>query len=94
MSLRELEVAGTQALKVADALTSTTYRILQLISVDNFDVSTIANKLELSEAYVSEQIRILEDLHLIHVRYERGKRGIRKICLLAVDKVIIIIKPE
>ena len=93
MSLRELEVEGTQALKVADALTSTSYKIMRLISVDNLDVSTIAKKLGLSEAYVSEQIRILEDLNLIYVRYERGIRGIRKICLLAVKKVIFIISP-
>ena len=94
MSLKELTVAGSEALQVADALNSTTYRILQLISKKHLDVSTIAEKLGFSEAYVSEQIRVLEDLKLIHVNYERGKRGIRKICALAVDKVTIIIKPE
>ena len=93
MSLKELKVAGTDALKVADALNSTTYRILQLISKERLDVSTIAVRLGFSEAYVSEQIRVLEDLKLIQVSYERGKRGIRKICELAVDKVTIIIKP-
>jgi len=93
MSKRELTVSGSEALKVADALNSTTYRILQLISDMPLDVSTIAEKLDLSEAYVSEQIRELEDLKLIHVSYGRGKRGIRKICSLAVDRVTIIIKP-
>ena len=94
MPTRELKVAGTDALKVADALNSTPYRILQLISKAPLDVSTIANKLEFSEAYVSEQIRNLEDLKLIQVSYGRGKRGIRKICSLAIDRVTIIIKPE
>jgi predicted transcriptional regulator len=93
MSKREFTVSGSEALKVADALNSTTYRILQLISDMPLDVSTIAEKLDLSEAYVSEQIRELEDLKLIHVSYGRGKRGIRKICSLAVDRVTIIIKP-
>ena len=93
MSLKELTVTGSEALKVADALNSTTYRILQLISKEHLDVSTIAVRLGFSEAYVSEQIRVLEDLKLIQVNYERGKRGIRKICALAVDKVTIIIKP-
>jgi len=91
--LRELTVAGSEALQVADALNSTTYKILQLISTEHLDVSTIAKKLGFSEAYVSEQIRVLEDLKLIQVNYERGKRGIRKICALAVDRVTIIIKP-
>ena len=94
MALKELIVAGSEALKVADALNSTTFRILQLISKERLDVSTIAEKLDFSEAYVSEQIRILEDLKLIQVSYERGKRGIRKICALAVEKVTIMIKPE
>jgi predicted transcriptional regulator len=93
MSKRELRVSGSEALEVADALNSTTYRILQLISKESFDVSTIAEKLDMSEAYVSEQIRNLEDLKLINVSYGRGKRGIRKICALAVDSVTIVIKP-
>jgi predicted transcriptional regulator len=84
-----MQVAGEMALKVADALTSTSFRILQLISNKRLDVSTIAEKLELSEAYVSEQVRTLEDLKLIKVDYQRGKRGIRKMCGLAVKKIII-----
>jgi len=94
LSLKELTVTGSEALQVADALTSTTYKILQLIAKEQLDVSTIAEKLGFSEAYVSEQIRVLEDLKLIQVHYERGKRGIRKICELAVDKVTIVIRPE
>jgi predicted transcriptional regulator len=93
MSKRELRVSGSEALEVADALNSTTYKILQLISKESFDVSTIAEKLGMSEAYVSEQIRNLEDLKLITVSYGRGRRGIRKICTLAVDSVTIVIKP-
>jgi len=89
-----MTVSGSEALKVADALNSTTYRILQLISKGSLDVSTVAEKLDLSEAYVSEQIRELEDLKLIQASYGRGKRGIRKICSLAVDRVTIILKPE
>ncbi len=93
MVLTELTVSGSEAIEVADALNSTTYRILQLISKEHLDVSTIANRLDFSEAYVSEQIRLLEDLKLIAVNYERGKRGIRKVCALAVEKITIVIKP-
>ena len=93
MALEDMQVTGEMALKVADALTSTSFRILQLISNRRLDISTIAEKLELSEAYVSEQVRTLEDLKLIKVDYQRGKRGIRKMCRLAVRKIIIIISP-
>lgn len=94
MSARDLRVSGEEALKVADALNSATYKILQLISKERLDVSTIARKIGFSEAYVSEQIRTLEDLKLIQASYERGRRGIRKICILAVDKVTIVIRPN
>ena len=87
-------MTGEEALKVADALTSTSYRILQLLSEEALDVSTIAERLELSEAYMSEQISLLEDLKLIVASYEKGKKGIRKICQAAIGKITIVIKPE
>ena len=93
MALGELVVTGEDALKVADALTSTSFKMLQLLSKERLDVSTIAERLELSEAYMSEQVRLLEELKIIEVNYERGKRGIRKMCKLAVKKITIIIKP-
>jgi predicted transcriptional regulator len=43
---------------------------------------------------MSEQVRMLEEAKLIKVSYEPGKRGIRKLCELAVSKVIIVIKPD
>ncbi len=86
-------VEGEDALKVADALTSTSFRILQLLTKKRLDVSTIAERLGLSEPYMSDQVRLLEELKIIKVSYERGKRGIRKLCELAVKKITIIIKP-
>jgi len=93
LALKEIVTRGEEALKIADALTSVTFKILQLISKERLDVSMIAERLGFSEAYISEQIRLLEDLKLINVSYEKGKRGIRKMCELAVGKIIIIIKP-
>lgn len=94
MALEEMVVTGEEALKVADALTSTSFRILQLLSKERLDVSMIAERLGFSEAYISEQVRLLEELKLIRVGYERGIRGIRKMCELVVKKITIVIKPE
>lgn len=94
MASDEMIVEGEEALRVSEALTSTTLRILRLLSKERLDVSTIAERLDLSEAYISEQISLLEELKLIMVSYERGKRGIRKICQSAVRKITIMIKPE
>ncbi|MCJ7719150.1 ArsR family transcriptional regulator [Candidatus Bathyarchaeota archaeon] len=89
----EIVVSGDNALQVADALNSTSLRVLQLLSKERLDISTIAKRLELSQPYVSEQVRKLQETSLIRVSYESGKRGIRKICELAVRKIIIEIHP-
>jgi predicted transcriptional regulator len=86
-------VSGEDALKVADALTSTSLRVLHLLSKEHLDVSTIAERLKLSQSYVSELILRLEETNLVKVNYERGERGVRKICKLAVEKIVIVVKP-
>lgn len=93
LAMADLIVTGEEALKVVDSLTSTSLRILKLVSEERLDVSTIARKLGLSEAYMSEQVRILEEAKLVNVSYERGKRGIRKLCGLAFARIIIVVKP-
>jgi len=90
----KIVVSGKDALEIAEALNSTTLRMLQILSQERLDVSTIATRLELSEAYMSEVVRTLEELKLIRVSYERGKRGIRKVCESAVKAITIVIKPE
>jgi len=89
---KEIVVSGEEALKVAEALTTTTMKMLQLLWREPLDVSTIGRRLGLSEAYISEQVRLLEELKLISVSYEKGKRGIRKICKAVVEKVTIVIE--
>ena len=94
MALEEIVVSGGDALKVAEALNSTTMKMLQILSQERLDVSTIAIRLGLSEPYISEQVRLLEELKLIKVNYEKGKRGIRKVCSSAVKVITIMIEPE
>jgi predicted transcriptional regulator len=93
-SKKEIVVSGTEALRVADALTATTMRMLQLLWKEPLDVSTIGKKLGLSQAYISEQVKLLEELKLVNVTYARGKRGIRKICSPAVEQVTLLIKDK
>jgi len=94
LSSKEIVVAGESALRIAEALNATTLRILQLLWCERLDVTTIAKRLELSEAYISEQVRALEELKMVNVSYERGKRGIRKVCEPAVSKITILIRCE
>jgi predicted transcriptional regulator len=91
-SKKEIVVSGDYALRVSEALTATTMKMLQLLWQEPLDVSTIGKKLGLSQAYISEQVKLLEELKLLNVTYARGKRGIRKICSPAVEQVTLIIK--
>ena len=93
-SKKEIVVSGSEALRVADALTATTMKMLQLLWKESFDVSTISKKLGLSQAYISQQVKLLEELKLLDVTYARGKRGIRKICSTAAEQVTFIIKDK
>jgi predicted transcriptional regulator len=90
---KEVVVSGEEAVKVADALTATTMKMLQLLWEEPLDVSTIGKKLGLSQAYISEQVKMLEALKLLNVVYVPGKRGVRKICSPAVEKVTLLLKP-
>lgn len=94
MVSEEMVVSGDDALRVAEALNATTLKMLQILSKERLDVSTIAVRMDLSEAYISEQVCILEDLKLINVSYQKGKRGIRKICESAIRVITIVIKPR
>ena len=94
LTAREITVSGDRALRIAEALNATALRMLQILSSEALDVTTIAKRLNLSEAYISEEVRLLEELKMISVTYERGRRGIRKVCASAVDKIEIIITPN
>ena len=91
-SKKEIVVSGEEALRVAEALTATTMKMLQLLWQGPLDVTTISRKLYLSEAYISEQVKHLEELKLLTVSYAKGKRGIRKICAPAVEKVTLLVR--
>jgi predicted transcriptional regulator len=90
--IKEIVVSGEEALKYAEALTATTMKMLQLLWQEPLDVSTIGRRLGLSEAYISEQVRLLEELKLVNVSYAKGKRGVRKICSSAVERVTLLTK--
>jgi predicted transcriptional regulator len=90
MSDQQLEVSGDEVRRVAGALANETcLRILSLLSRRSLDVSTLAEKLNLTEPTVSVDVQELQSLGLVTVTYGKGKRGIRKICKLAKDRICI-----
>lgn len=67
----------------------TCLKILAVLSKHSLDVSTLAKKLELTEPTVSVDVQELQNLGLVEVTYAKGRRGIRKICRLAKDRICI-----
>jgi predicted transcriptional regulator len=91
--MSELFVKKDNISKVAKALGSVTrWEILGLLKDKKMDVSRIAITLNQTEANVSAQVKILERAGLIKSHYEPGEHGVRKVCELAVDKIIIKIE--
>jgi len=91
---KEIVLYGEKALKVVDVLNSTTLKILKSARNEPINISKLARDLKLSEAYISEMVRALEDLNLVSITYERGNRGISKISSSALEKITIILKDE
>ena len=94
MTEKEIVVEGEKALKVVDALNYTTLKILKSARHKPISVTALAKDLQLSEAYISEMVRILEDLKLVNITYEKGERGIRKISTSLLEKITIILKDK
>jgi predicted transcriptional regulator len=91
---KEIVVSGEKALKLVDALNGTTLKILKLIRKEPLSVTAIANKLGLSEAYLSHEIQNLENLKIISTRYAKGARGVSKISESNLEKITITFNDE
>jgi len=90
MSDHELELSGDEVGPVVAVLANDTCRrILSMLSRRSLDVSTLAEKLNLTEPTVSVDIQELQNVGLVAVTYAKGERGIRKICRLAKDRICI-----
>ena len=77
---------------IAKALSSKTRReILHHIQIENegMDVSNIADKLRMTEANISAQIKKLEEANLIECDYCSGQHGVRKISKIKFNQLII-----
>jgi len=88
--LAQMEISGSMIQRVAMLLANEScLRIVRLLSSRDLDVSTLAEKLDLTEPTVSVDVQELENVGLIDVTYRKGKRGIRKVCRLAKESIVI-----
>ncbi|MCY3411329.1 MAG: helix-turn-helix domain-containing protein [Candidatus Heimdallarchaeota archaeon] len=77
-------------IEITKAISSATrFKIISLLQVEEMDISTLAEKLEQTEANVSAQVKQLERAKLVESRYTPGEHGVRKICKTAVSRLVI-----
>lgn len=77
---------------IVKALSSKTRRdILHYIrkETDGMDVSNIADKLDMTEANISAQIKKLEEANLIKCDYCSGQHGVRKISKIKFNQLLV-----
>lgn len=67
----------------------TNIKILQLCKNEKLFISEIAERLELTEANISDQVRRLQKVGLITTQYLKGVHGVRKIVRPCFDKIVI-----
>jgi predicted transcriptional regulator len=87
---RTVIVSGKNVEGIASALKSKTRReIISILRKEPLDVSRLAAKLNQTEANVSAQIQQLQEVGLVKSRYEPGGHGVRKICEVNIDRIVI-----
>ncbi|OLS12465.1 MAG: ArsR family transcriptional regulator [Promethearchaeota archaeon CR_4] len=90
--LRKKIIQGSEIAQLSKALASKTRQhILALLKEEPMDVSTLANKLEQTEANVSAQVQILQKAGLVTSTYKPGNHGVRKVCEPAIDVIEIVL---
>jgi predicted transcriptional regulator len=96
--MNELNLRASEEEKIirtTKAIASKTrFKILQLLSETELDISRLAEALDQTEANVSAQVKQLEKADLVESRYEPGDHGVRKICKTSVSKISIEIFKE
>lgn len=96
--MQELNLKATNEDKetiitVTKAIASDTrYKILELLTREELDISRLAERLDQTEANVSAQVKQLEKANLVESRYEPGDHGVRKLCKTSVSKITIEIQ--
>ena len=88
-SILEVDFDDDQTLLLMKALSSKTRLEILKILKKKRDVCEVARELKQTEANISAQIKILEKAHLITPRYESGRHGVKKVCEINVDQIII-----
>jgi predicted transcriptional regulator len=90
---RTIRVSGSDISQITKALKSPTrQKILSILRDTPLDVSRIAKRLSQTEANISAQVQLLQKAGLVSCRYEAGDHGVRKICEVVVDKIIITLE--
>lgn len=81
---------STEHMKLFEALSSQTrIRILELLAKGPKNIGELAKLLGVSSAITTRHISLMEEAGIIRTENIPGKRGLQKLCHIAVDEIIL-----
>ena len=88
--MKELHLNDKKMIEVCRAIGSETrYTIIKMIATEKMDITSIAKRLDQTEANVSAHVKQIQKANLLDVKYEPGIRGVKKSVKLNFSKLVI-----
>jgi predicted transcriptional regulator len=86
---------NTKNMKALECLSSRTrVKILELLGEGPKNIGELASNLDVSSAITTRHISMLESAGIVQTKNLPGKRGLQKVCSLAVDKITLSLMKE
>lgn len=84
---------NTKHMKLFESLSSVTrVKMLELLEEGPKNIGEMADLLNISSAIVTRHISLLEETGIVRTENVTGKRGIQKICSLAIDEITLYLQ--
>lgn len=88
--MTELYLDDERMIEVCRAIGSETrYTIIKMVANEELDVTSIAKKMDQTEANASAHIKQIQKAGLLDVKYEPGIRGVKKVVKYNFNKIVI-----
>jgi len=82
-------------MKIFQSLSSETrIQILELLTEGPKNIGELANILGISSAITTRHISLLEEAGIVKTENIPGKRGLQKLCHIAVDEIVLAFEPQ
>lgn len=86
---------NTENIKLFECLSSDTrVKVIELLGKRPMNIGELAEALHVSSAIMTRHIASMEECNIVHTESIPGKRGLQKLCHLAVNEITLSFKKE